>query len=98
MPWHLYIVECKDSKLYTGITNNLKRRIRDHNSGNGCRYTSIRAPVKLVYSEELPTKSEALKRELRVKHLSRAEKFILIKNKSSSLKPSLAKVHKSKGR
>ncbi|MCU0652145.1 MAG: GIY-YIG nuclease family protein [Candidatus Omnitrophica bacterium] len=98
MPWHLYIIECKDSKLYTGITNNLKRRIRDHNSGNGCRYTSIRAPVKLVHSEELPTKSEALKRELRVKHLSRAEKLILIKNKSIDPKPSRAKIRKDKGK
>ena len=60
MPWHVYILKCKDGKLYTGITNNLSRRIKAHNSGNGCRYTKYRAPVKLLYSEEVPDKPAAL--------------------------------------
>lgn len=77
MPWHLYIIECRDHTLYTGITNNLSRRVNDHNKGNGCRYTRFRRPVKLIHSEEYPTKSEAQKREARVKGLTRAKKLEL---------------------
>ena len=65
MPWHVYIIECRDHTLYTGITNNLPRRLKAHNSGNGGRYTKYRWPVKLIYSEEHPTKSEAQKPTLR---------------------------------
>jgi len=63
MPWHIYIIECKDGKLYTGITNNLDRRIKQHNSGNGGRFTRYRSPVQLVYQEEAVGKCEALRRE-----------------------------------
>ncbi len=79
MPWSVYIIECKDSKLYTGITTDLQRRIRDHNSGNGCRFTKYRIPVKLVYREDLPTRSEVLKREARIKQLTRRKKLDLAK-------------------
>ena len=78
MYWHIYIIECNDGKLYTGITNNLERRVKEHNSGNGCRFTKYRIPVKLLYSEEASGKPEALKREARIKQLSRQEKFELI--------------------
>jgi putative endonuclease len=78
MPWHIYIIECKDGKLYTGITNSLTHRIKSHNSGNGGRFTKYRTPVKLHYSEDYPTKSEALKREAAIKRLTRAEKIELI--------------------
>ncbi|MDD4900212.1 MAG: GIY-YIG nuclease family protein [Candidatus Omnitrophica bacterium] len=78
MPWHIYILECKDGKLYTGITNNLSRRIKAHNSGNGCRYTKYRAPVKLLYSEEVLDKPSALKREIQIKRLRRPKKLALI--------------------
>ncbi len=81
MPWHVYIIQCKDGKLYTGITNNLHRRIKAHNSGNGGKFTKYRAPVKLRYSEKVLGKSEALKREARIKQLSREEKLKLIKEK-----------------
>ncbi len=77
MPWHTYIIECNDGKLYTGITNNLARRIKDHNSGNGCRFTKYRVPVKLRYAEDCPTKSEALKREAQIKRLERSQKLSL---------------------
>jgi putative endonuclease len=80
MSWHVYIIECKDSKLYTGITNNLKRRINAHNSGNGGRFTKYRVPVKLVYSEECLTKQEALKREAQIKRLKRPQKLSLIRS------------------
>ena len=78
MPWYLYIVECKDGVLYTGITTDLKRRMREHNSGNGCRFTKYRAPVELLHSEKLRSRSAALKRELKVKSLSRKKKLELI--------------------
>lgn len=79
MPWHVYIVECRDGLLYTGVTNNIEKRIRDHNRGNGCRFTRYRIPVKLLHNEEWLTKSEALKREAQIKGLPRREKLELIK-------------------
>jgi putative endonuclease len=78
MPWYLYIIQCSDKKLYTGITNNLKRRISEHNSGNGCKFTCRRVPVKLLFSEEYLTKSEALEREIQIKGLRRDKKLSLI--------------------
>lgn len=78
MPWHVYIIKCSDSKLYTGITNDLKRRIEAHNSGNGCRFTKCRTPVELVYTEKVKTKPQALKREAAIKHLTRKQKLELI--------------------
>lgn len=78
MPWYIYIIECSDSKLYTGITNNLELRVRVHNSGKGGRFTRCRIPVKLLYSEKSSGKSEALIREAGIKRLSRQEKLELI--------------------
>ncbi len=78
MPWHAYIIKCKDGLLYTGITNNLDRRIKAHNSGNGCKFTKYRAPVELMYSEGCLTKSIALKREAKIKDLKRKTKLELI--------------------
>ncbi|MFA5069331.1 MAG: GIY-YIG nuclease family protein [Candidatus Omnitrophota bacterium] len=77
MVWHVYIVKCHDKTFYTGITNNLLRRINDHNKGNGCRYTKYRRPVKLIHSEIYPTRSQAQKREYYIKSLKRADKLIL---------------------
>ena len=85
MAWHIYIVECKDTKFYTGITNNLKRRVRDHNSGNGCRFTKYRFPVKLLYSEEVVTRSQALKREAHIKNLPKQKKIELVTTFRSTL-------------
>jgi len=79
MPWHVYIIQCKDSKLYTGITNNLQRRIKAHNSGNGGKFTSVRTPVELLYSEEVLSRPEALKREAQIKTFPRIKKLELIK-------------------
>ncbi|MFC1592732.1 GIY-YIG nuclease family protein [Candidatus Omnitrophota bacterium] len=78
MPWYVYIIQCKDKSLYTGITNNLKRRIKEHNSGNGCKYTKYRRPVSLIHSEEFPTKSQSLKREAYIKRLTRQGKAALV--------------------
>ena len=78
MPWHVYIIECKDGKLYTGITNNLRRRIKEHNSGNGCRFARCRFPVKLLYREKCLNRSDSLKREAGIKQLTRRAKLKLI--------------------
>tara|TARA_B100001250_G_scaffold337492_1_gene304292 strand:- start:379 stop:597 length:219 start_codon:yes stop_codon:yes gene_type:complete len=71
-------LECNDQSLYTGITNDLKKRIIAHNSGKGAKYTKARLPVKLVYKESCKTKSDSLKREFEIKKLKRTEKLNLI--------------------
>jgi putative endonuclease len=78
MPWHVYILECKDGKLYTGITNNLERRIKAHNRGHGCRFTRCRTPVTLRYSEQTSSRPKALIRETGIKRLARKKKLELI--------------------
>ena len=76
--WEVYIIQCKDDKLYTGITNDLERRVEEHNSGQGASFTRSRKPVKLVYHETRPSRAEALKREAEIKKLSRYEKLELL--------------------
>ena len=76
--WFVYILRCADGSLYTGITNDLARRCNQHNSGTASRYTRSRLPTKLVYQEQQPTHSLALKRELAIKALSRQAKELLI--------------------
>ena len=75
MPWHIYIVRCKDDKLYTGITNNIERRLKQHNSGNGCRFTKYRIPVTLLFTQKARTRSAALKREAQIKSYPRKKKL-----------------------
>ena len=76
--WHIYILECADGSLYTGIALDIDERVRTHNDGTGAKYTRSRLPVKLVYSEEAADKGSALRREISIKSLSRAEKLALI--------------------
>ena len=76
--YQVYILRCGDGTLYTGITNDLPRRLAAHGSGRGAKYTRSRLPVELVWHEEQPDKSAALRRELQIKALSRAEKLRLI--------------------
>ena len=78
--WYVYIIQCKDGKLYTGITNDLNRRLTEHNSGHGGRFTKFRKPVKLVYYQEALDKSTALKREIEIKKLNRNEKLSLVRS------------------
>lgn len=78
--WCVYILECNDNTLYTGVTNNIENRIHQHNHGLvGAKYTRARRPVKLVYTESQKDKSAAMKREHAIKKLTRAEKLKLIK-------------------
>ena len=73
------MLRCRDGSLYTGITNDLDRRLAAHASGKASRYTRSRLPVTLVYQEPQPTKSRALKREAEIKKLSRSHKVTLVK-------------------
>ena len=77
--WHVYILECSDKTLYAGVTKDLDRRVKEHNSSTlGAKYTRGRRPVKLVYSCRRKDKSKAQKEECRIKRLSRAKKFEII--------------------
>ena len=78
---YTYILKCKDDSLYTGWTNDLKKRITSHNAGKGAKYTKARRPGELVYYEEFQTREEAMKREYAIKQLSRKEKEALIKTR-----------------
>jgi putative endonuclease len=79
--YFVYILECADNTFYTGITTNLDRRIKEHNSSKlGAKYTCTRRPVKLVYSKEFKNRSEASKEESKIKKLSRSEKLDFLKN------------------
>jgi putative endonuclease len=78
--WHVYMVRCSDGTLYAGITNDLKKRIEAHNSGkDGARYTRSRRPVKLVYSEQVESKSAAAKLEYQIKKLPREKKELIVR-------------------
>ena len=77
--WVVYILECKDGTLYTGITTDVEKRCAAHRSGKGAKYTRGRGPLELVYCEECVDHSAALKREAEIKKLSRREKEKLIK-------------------
>ena len=74
---YVYIVECKDSTLYTGWTTDIQRRIKEHNKGKGAKYTRSRYPVVLKHYEEFDTKQEAMKREYEIKQLTRKKKIEL---------------------
>lgn len=81
MNFFVYILECSDKTYYIGSTNNLKKRVREHNtSKNGAHYTKIRRPVILKYSEAVKDLSEARKREAALKRLTRIQKENLIKS------------------
>lgn len=77
---YTYIVKCSDGTFYTGWTNNLEKRIRDHNVGKGAKYTKSRRPVELVYYETFSQKEDAMRREYAIKQLNRAEKRKLVEN------------------
>ena len=80
--YFVYILECKDKTLYTGITNDLKKRVIQHNEAKeGAKYTKARRPVVLLYSEKCGTRSNALKRECVVKSMTRLQKMALIEPK-----------------
>lgn len=75
---YTYILKCNDGTLYTGWTNNIDKRLKDHNDGKGAKYTKVRRPVELVYYEEFESKEEAMKREYAIKQLTRKQKEELV--------------------
>ena len=75
---YVYIVKCADGTYYTGYTNDLERRINQHNAGEGAKYTKGRRPVKLVHSERFKSKSKAMQREYKIKQLTRGKKIEII--------------------
>ena len=79
MSWWVYVLRCADDSLYTGITNDKERRLKQHNAGKASKYTRIRTPVAMIYSETAIDRSEATKREMAIKKLNRAQKLKLIK-------------------
>ena len=81
MAWFVYMLRCGDGSLYTGYSDDVCRRVAAHQSGKGAKYTRSRLPVELVYQEELPDKSAALRREAAIKRLSRTQKLALITGK-----------------
>ena len=80
-----YIVICGDNTLYCGYSNDVEKRVGNHNKGCGAKYTRTRLPVRLVYTECFDTKSEAMKREYQIKQLTRQQKLKLIREKKQSI-------------
>ena len=78
MVWFVYILECSDKSLYTGVAKELDRRIAEHEDGRGAKYTRGRGPFKVVYKEAQPTRSAALRREIEIKSMRRSAKRALI--------------------
>ena len=77
-PWNVYMLRCVDETLYTGITKNLDRRLAEHDSGKGAKYTRGRGPHQLIYVEPCTDRSSATKREREIKTLSRDQKMALV--------------------
>ena len=81
--FYVYILKCSDESLYTGYTNDISKRLKAHNEGKAAKYTRGRLPVQLIYAEEYETKSEAMKREYKIKKtFTKQEKMNLINDSS----------------
>lgn len=78
MPFFVYFLRCRDGSLYCGYTANIEKRVLLHNAGRASKYTKPRRPVRLVFTQEFKSKSEALKREYELKQLSKQEKEALV--------------------
>lgn len=76
--WHVYIVRCADSTLYTGVTTEITRRLAEHNRGEGAKYTRARLPVELVHLEAAASRSAACKREAEIKKMPKKSKERLV--------------------
>lgn len=78
--WFVYMIECVNSSLYTGIAKNVEKRFQMHTKGKGAKYTKIHKPIRIVYTEKMANHSEALKREREIKKLSKKQKLLLCSN------------------
>jgi putative endonuclease len=79
--WSVYMLLCSDGSLYTGITTDVDRRVKEHNSGKGSKYVRSRRPAELVWREDAESRSGALRREAEIKSLSRTEKEALVEGR-----------------
>lgn len=79
--WYVYILRCGDGTLYTGVTDDIPRRLATHRSGKGAKYTRGRGPLELVYQEQVPDRSAALRREYQIKRMPKQEKEALLAKK-----------------
>lgn len=79
--WFVYILRCGDGSLYTGVTTDIERRINEHESGKGAKYTRSHLPVKLAWSKAVQSQSDAKKAEAEIKKMSKEEKEGLLKNR-----------------
>ena len=82
--YYVYIIECRDGTLYTGITTNIERRWQEHQAGKASRYTRAHGVVALLYTESQKNRSTATQREWQIKQLTRKEKIRLIKGSECS--------------
>jgi predicted GIY-YIG superfamily endonuclease len=82
--WFVYVLRCADGSLYAGITTDLKRRCLQHNNGTGSRYTRSRRPARLVWQENHPSRSSALKREAAIKAMRRQDKLALVRSRKKA--------------
>lgn len=82
--WYVYMLECSDNSIYTGITNDLDRRLKQHNDGKAAKYTRVRRPVKILVSFNFDTRGLAMKEEYRIKQLRRKDKLILINKQNKN--------------
>jgi len=82
--WYLYMIRCKGGVLYTGITTDISRRFAEHQAGKGAKFLRGKAPLELVYQQEVGSHSDALKLEIKTKKLTKLEKELLIKTRSKS--------------
>ncbi len=86
--WYVYILRCSDNSLYTGITTDLERRIKEHNNSNklGAKYTRVRRPVSLVYCEDSLNRKTASQKEYKLKRLTKSEKEKLVSSYTPTFK------------
>ena len=83
--WYVYILGCQNKALYTGVTNKIERRLKNHRAGRGGHYTSYNRPRRILYTEEFKDKSEAKNREQQIKRWSKSKKLALIKGDQAEL-------------
>jgi predicted GIY-YIG superfamily endonuclease len=84
--WYVYLLRCADGSLYTSVTKDVRRRCRQHNAGTASRYTRSRRPVRLVYQEDRPDQSSALRREVAIKAMTRRGKLTMIQQRKTAAK------------
>jgi len=84
-PYHVYVLRCSDNTFYTGYTTDVERRVREHDAGDGAKYTRGRTPVEPIHVESFDSQSDAMSREYEIKQYSRAEKERLVESSDAEV-------------